>query len=502
MTEETELTSQQKLFVKGLQSVAGAHSLDEVRTLDWHFDGGYRASKRNPENTNYQRVQAKLFDNEGRSTTISSAEDDTTARRCSICHQPLEHVNLISINGQVVQMGSDCTAKLQRFLETGEIVSENPYKKIWEEQSDILLDGAQYERSILDKESEKINKNENYDEWRKSRIITKRKIIASMMTWLTDHMEDETMPEAVRYAVRSFNASGMAPSKKSAQIVNEYYKSTRKFLPDEILKDIHELTHHPHRQLLRKVLAEGIPQTDIPQLKRIIETGQRILEERHRRYREYTKEADPQQWPEKLYLTYRDQKQTPQIDPKAQATIREHAQILLERHYQAEGSPLNRAIFRRTKYATGIMMYLDSHELWQKNRVGRSYEEDAIPRSVEYADDGTIHVFELDQAPTYGFDIEEKFFVIIGDPEDKTVRLYPKAASSYIASQVNKRNIKFSIGAVNDTLIEDKTTDVSVKRYSCAQVIISQTTDTPVILLKHTSVPLEEFLKEYSVIEV
>ena len=41
-------------------------------------------------------------------------------------------------------MGNDCTAKLQRFVETGEIVAENPERETWDEQSAELLDAAGY----------------------------------------------------------------------------------------------------------------------------------------------------------------------------------------------------------------------------------------------------------------------------------------------------------------------------------------------------------------------
>ena len=518
---EKEVSLAQKIFMRGIFRVSETNDLEAARQKEWRFDGGdYSTKDRDKESTNYlvfEKGEERLQNKDG------------AARRCTICHQPLKYVNLIGISGQVVQMGNDCTAKLQRFVETGEIVAENPERETWDEQSAELLDAAGYNEEHAP-ETDPINDtSEGADK------LKKRKIIASMMTWLADHSDDDQTPENIRYASRSYNNMGLLPSKKLARELGEYYKVTRKFLPAEILnkKEFDEFNYHPHRRLLRKVANEGLVQDDIQHLKRIIERGEGIKTRRAERQRTERERAEKQQEQEeskiqeriRLYEQERDEKIKQEKEQKqlekregneteTSQVIREQLKRQQEEQLQFEGhkrledlcvnGTINKRVFRDTAFVDGIrtsrpyskggVVFANPDRLRQQNLS-----------SFEIDKGGAIHVYELDQSPIYGTANALKYFVTIGNPIKADEKYYPNSVFKQISSEVwGKEGItpESSPVALMNRVGETSATDQTILRYSCAQVIVNAETNEPIFMLKDGPVSLEQLLKEYEIVEV
>ncbi|MDO8590616.1 MAG: hypothetical protein Q7R65_01415 [bacterium] len=478
-----EFTAAQKFFAKGLMRVSGTNSVEEARAADWRFDGLYSARNRDPESTNYQVITKKTIPEKGEETVTVSKEEDDTARRCTICHQPIIYVNLIGVGGQVVPTGSDCTAKLLRFKETGQIVAENPKKEIWDEQSDILLEGAEYEKDVMEQSGEK--------------RITKRKIIASMMSWLTDHMNDEGTPENVQYAIRSYNSVGLLPSKELARELSDYYKSVRKFLPGEVLKDedAEGLEYHPHQVWLEKIVGKGVVQENIPQLKRIIEKGRKLVEAQYQRQYEERQER---------YNKWAKEQEQARIKKDQEYLKKKQANSEIERKRKSSEDAIERAYKKGiiSKHKFSIINFADDICLAEnaegKKGLTRAFEENKTLRYYEIDENNIVNVYELDQAPVYGYGNASKHFVIIGQGKLEKIKLYPKSMVEEVAKKVNKKEISYEKEEVSTTA-EELAPEATIKRYSCAQVVISNVTNEPVVLLADGPKSLGEVLKEYEV---
>lgn len=410
-----EMSPPQEAFAKALFRISQTNDIEEVRRKDWHLDGEYSTMEedRDTRSTNYL-----VFRENGQ----RSEADDQVPRRCTICHQPLKYVNLIGIEGQAVQMGSDCTAKLQRFLETGEIVAENPFRETWKKQGGTLLDAAGYSES---------------EGGEQRSPVTTRRIIASMMTWLTDHASDNGMPENIRYAIRCHNKIGLLPNNDLARALGEYYKKERKFLPAEILNsnEFQELMHHPHRRMLHKIIDEGLVQDDIPQLKRVVLRGaeRRIALEEKRKHDEERQRQ---------------------------------GQLKLEDLHRK--GVIEKLTFRHIGFIDGVRISSGDH-----------------PISYEVDNDGAIHVFELDQTKIQrAYSIfkatNDEYFVCIGDPNkiDHEKSAPPTEFRLRGRTHIIKRSIL-----------------QTALHYSCAQVIVDKQGEI-VVMLKNGPVFLAQFLKE------
>lgn len=212
---------------------------------------------RSSQSSNYLVLEEGASDAspQNNESPIRERVDDNVARRCSICHQPLKHVNLVDLGGAVSSLGSDCLVKLFRFKDTGLITSENPDREMWDEQS----------RSIVDVIVGNVDSEEVHPRKR-------RTIVASMFSWLNDHLDDGAMPVEIKNLVMAYKGLGVLPNVADARRVSEYYKRNRMFTMDEVLTDKERvgLARHRHLGLMENVIEEGVPLDKVPQLKRII----------------------------------------------------------------------------------------------------------------------------------------------------------------------------------------------------------------------------------------
>ena len=521
-----EMSPTQEIFMRGIFRVSETNNLEEARQKEWRFDGGYSVDDRDKKSTNYL-----IFKN---SEERSQSEDDA-ARRCTICHQPLKYVNLIGVGGQTVQMGRDCTAKLQRFVETGEIAPENPAREIWDEQSEILINAAGgYEEHDPGADATSDADNDEGAQKRK-----KRKIIASMMTWLADHADDNQTPENIRYASRSYNNTGLLPSNQIARELGEYYKATRKFLPAEILNknEFNKFNYHPHRILLRKVVSEGVIQDDIPQLKRVIEKGGEINAQRwERRQRQLLEQREQEEQKERetkgLERLY-EQKRVEKIRREFEGRERKENETKTSQAVREQSERQQREKMRNPKeqrrfqgherleqlYANGTIekeVFRDTAFV-DRIRISKPYGENGMVFAhpdkshrknlcfFEIDKKGVIRVYELDQSPIYGTANTLKYFVTIGNPIKSNEKYYPDSVFDQVNSEiwdgegVPPRSSPNALASrVNEILPADQT----ILHYSCAQVIMDPDTDEPIFMLKDGPVSLDQLLKDYKIVEV
>lgn len=498
---QEELSSAQERFAKGLLSVAGVTTLEDAQKADWKFDSAYLSTGRESESTNYQVVPM-----EGSEQKV----EDSTSRRCTLCHQPIKEVNLVGVNGQVVQMGNDCTAKLIRFIDTGEIVAENPRKEMLVEQSEILLEGAQYERGILEKEREALKWTDE-EGYKKLKKITNGKIVASMMSWLIDHVEDEGVPEEVQYAIRSYDSMGMMPADKLAREVSEYYKSVRKFLPDELLKDdeVRGLKYHPHKGLLRNVIKEGVVQNDLPQLRRIIEKGGKI--KKYRESREFWKERLKQK--EEVLRKRKEHSENERKQEQQQDTplnrFREKADKILEA-VSREGL-IEKGDFSVPEDLFEDMGKIIIKEQWNRkgpaDYVGFDYDElstTPINSSYQFDDDygeQVGYLYTLEGSNYYAMSDNEPYTVITKEHDVEIKKIYTDSQIKHLNKQISEGVVHDDKSSIEEAIAKLPKTDCIVHKYSCAEVVVDPKTMQPVVLLKEGGVPLVQAIEEGKVVE-
>lgn len=497
---QEELTPAQERFMNGLLNVAGVSTLEEAQQAGWRFDGTYLALERNKESTNYQVVETGI--------DVQKVED-SAERRCTLCHQPLKEVNLVEINGQIVQMGGDCAAKLMRFIETGEIVAENPRKEILAEQSEILLDGAQYERGILEKERE-VLKWTDEEGYKKLKRITDGKIVASMMSWLIDHVDNEDMSEDVRYAIRSYDSMGMMPSSEFAKEVSEYYKSARKFLPDEVLPDeeVRGLRYHPHRGLLHNVIKEGVVQNDLSQLKRIIEKGGKIKKDRENR--KFLDERLKQK--ERILLRRKEHLENERESEQQDVSLngfREKANKILEA--VARKGLIERGEFSVPEDVFDDMSKIIVKEQWSRkgptDYVGFDYDElSTTPINSSYSFDDDYgeqvgYLYSLEGSNYYAMSDNEPYTVIIEEHDVEIKKIYTQAQIDYLNAEISNGDIRNDRKSIEEAIARLPMIDCIVHKYSCAEVVIDEKTMQPVVLLKEGNMPLVEAIEKGRVLE-
>lgn len=173
---------------------------------------------------------------------------------CQLCHTRIVNVVVIHnpTNDMVLRIGHDCYDKLLQYLATHRV-----------------------EAVTLPNRQQSIRGIKQY---------IKRNIDAAMLSWL----KNQPLPDNLQQALRVVDALGYTPSLKDAEELVEYYKLFRLFDLDDLLKaNERELRKtFPHLNHLPKAIAL----VKLEQLRRCLETGQRIKNRRVEKAREKEEE--------------------------------------------------------------------------------------------------------------------------------------------------------------------------------------------------------------------
>lgn len=483
-----EFSAAQQKFVNGILRVGEVTTLEEARNANWRFDGVYKSESRSPESTNY-----RVATNEDNEKEITPEIN----RRCTICHQPnIKNVSLVSVNGQVVQVGCDCASKLLRFIDTGEIISESSIKKINDDQIDIFID-------VLKDDDEDIEKTKR----------TKTKIVASMLSWLNDHINDEDTPEDIKYLIHTYNNVGMMPNNDSARKVAEYYKSARKFLPAEILnKEEHRsLDNHPHRKLLRNVIRSGLIQNKIPQLKRILvkglEINQQRVDRKNKKYEEFER-ARFAKIREDNENKEREKEERKMEQREKRLKARKILGGLFEDKIVNKGSFNSESNIRWPNHLHVIDQRLDNNKYGL--RVGYDFINENTTETTrdsffKILDDYNYQLYKLTHGTDYKISSEYtpgdySYFINTENSKTEIKEIYTKDDVEEINNKISNGEIRTTREDIQSAIDKIQKTPINVTKHVCAPVVINLDTMQPVVKLRNGWMPLDQAIKEGKVI--